>query len=91
MGIDEMYEAESARIWEEINTEKEIDKKEIASCLADAYEYLSDAYNRMMDAAAYAIGHPVYDEICSIMSEIDSLSEDARKISNRMKEEAQSA
>ena len=91
MGIDEMYEAESARIWEEINTEKEICRTDIAYHLGQAWDSLTDAYAEMGDAAYGTEGHPVYDEICSLMSDLDGLESAIQKLRERLEKEAKSA
>ncbi len=89
--LDAMYEAESARMWEEQNMEPEIDRTAVASSLGEVWDLLSESHDKMASAADEAEGLPVYDRIVSMMDDIESMQAAVKRMRERIEQEVRSA
>lgn len=73
--LDRMYEAESARLWEELNNfeEPEFDPHLVLESLDDALSHVSQAVSNLNSAAKSLKGTPYEDRIGSLVMELESV------------------
>ena len=80
--LDHMYEAEGARIWEEQNREMPV--SDIDYALGDAWTQLCTVCDKLAEAAEHADGFPVEQRIMSMLSGVEEMQDEIRRMREKL-------